>query len=56
MNKHTLKGWVRTAYSCVVWHSGLWRVFDALMPRRLVILAGHCVGDGRGLPPDMTLF
>ncbi len=55
MLKHRLKGWFRIAFGRVVWHSGLWRVFDRRMPRRLTILAGHCVGRPSGLPSDLAI-
>ncbi|MDF1839529.1 MAG: polysaccharide deacetylase family protein [Planctomycetota bacterium] len=55
MIKHRLKGWFRTVFGRCVWHTGLWRLFDALTQRRLLILAGHCVGPAPGLPRNMTL-
>ncbi|MEZ5975854.1 MAG: polysaccharide deacetylase family protein [Planctomycetota bacterium] len=53
--KHRLKQSLRSAYSGAVYHTGLWRVFHRIMRRRMVILAGHCVGPAPGLPRDMTL-
>lgn len=55
MFKHRLKAWFRIAFGRIVWHSGLWRVFDRRMPRRLTILAGHCVGRPNGLPPNLAI-
>lgn len=60
--KHRIKGWLRAGYSRVVFHTGLHALIDALAPRRLTILAGHCVrptsGDwpaGELLPADMAI-
>lgn len=56
--KHVLKGWLREAWSRSIFHLGLWRVLDRLMPRRLLILAGHCVAEDAcngGLPGDMKV-
>ncbi len=56
--KHLLKTKLREAYARVLFHTGLHAVVDGLMPRRLTILAGHCVGDPAAngvLPPDMTI-
>ncbi len=55
MNKHALKGWLRAAYRGLVVRTGLWRLISRCSQRRLVILAGHCVGEAPGLPADMTL-
>jgi peptidoglycan/xylan/chitin deacetylase (PgdA/CDA1 family) len=55
MLKHRLKGWFRVVFGRTLWHTGAWRLFDAYMPRRLTILAGHCVGPARGLPRDLTI-
>ena len=55
MIKHRLKGWFRTVFGRFVWHTGLWRLFDAYTSRRLLILAGHCVGPAPGLPQDLTI-
>lgn len=55
--KHKLKRAARECYARVLWHSGLYIVVDALMPRRLTILAGHCVkaDSNRDLPKDMKI-
>ena len=56
--KHTLKRWLREAYSRTLYHTGLWRVANRLAPRRLTILAGHCVDApaiNAGLPSDMKI-
>lgn len=64
MWKHRLKMSLREAYARVLFHTGLHAVVDRLMPRRLTILAGHCVAPGAGdppwpggehLPPDMMI-
>jgi peptidoglycan/xylan/chitin deacetylase (PgdA/CDA1 family) len=60
--KHRLKLGLREAYARVLFHSGLHALVNALLPRRLVILAGHCVkpehGEwpaGRHLSADMWI-
>jgi len=60
--KHRLKLFLRQVYARLLFHSGLHAVVDRLMPRRLTILAGHCVGvpggngsGGAQLPPDMSI-
>jgi len=56
--KHQLKLFLRECYARVVFHSGLHRLIDRVMPRRLTILAGHCVASAdvnAGLPPDMKI-
>lgn len=56
--KHKLKMTVRDLYARLLFHTGLHRVVDALMPRRLTILAGHCVSPSASsehLPPDMKI-
>jgi peptidoglycan/xylan/chitin deacetylase (PgdA/CDA1 family) len=56
--KHRLKLWLRDAYARVLWYSGLFRLVDRLLPRRLTILAGHCVdhpASNAGLPADMKI-
>ncbi|MEZ5977104.1 MAG: polysaccharide deacetylase family protein [Planctomycetota bacterium] len=56
--KHALKLFVRDAYARVLFHTGLHRVVNALMPRRMVILFGHCIEDDAVngfLPRDMTM-
>lgn len=56
--KHALKGWLREAWSRGLYHLGLWRLFDRLMPRRMLVLAGHCVAEeasNGGLPGDMKV-
>ncbi len=55
MFKHRLKGLFRTAFGRTVWHTGLWRLFDHFTARRLLILAGHCVGPAPGLPANLTI-
>lgn len=41
--KHQLKLFLRETYARVLFHSGAHRIVDRLQPRRLLILAGHCV-------------
>ena len=55
--KHRLKLLVRRLYARVLVATGLAGLVDRLMPRRLTILAGHCVDDesNRGLPADMRI-
>ena len=60
--KHRLKMKLREAYARVLFHTGLHALVDKLMPRRLTILAGHCVRPASGnwpagehLPPDMAI-
>ena len=56
--KHRIKLLVRDLYARVLYYTGLHRLVDRLAPRRLTILAGHCVADARfngGLPPDMKI-
>jgi len=56
--KHTLKLKLREAYARVLFHTGLHRLVDRLMPRRLTILFGHCIEDDAVngfLPRDMTM-
>ena len=56
--KHRLKMFLREAWARLLFHTGLWWVVDKLTPRRLLVLAGHCVdhpacnGD---LSPDMKI-
>jgi len=60
--KHKLKLTLRELYARTLFHTGLHALVDALMPRRLTILAGHCVKPVRGdwpagahLPADMWI-
>ncbi len=56
--KHTLKRLLREAWSRLLYYTGLWRLVDSLTPRRMLILAGHCVDDpatNAGLPADMKI-
>ena len=58
MIKHRLKGLLRDAWALGLYHTGLWRVADRLAPRRLLVLAGHCVEDpavNGDLPADMRI-
>lgn len=64
MLKHRLKMTLRELYARLLFHTGLHAVVDRIMPRRLTILAGHCVAPGPGdpawpggdhLPPDMKI-
>lgn len=55
--KHRLKGLARGAWSRFLFHTGAHRLVDRLEPRRLTILAGHCVRapSSSTLPADMTI-
>jgi peptidoglycan/xylan/chitin deacetylase (PgdA/CDA1 family) len=55
--KHKLKLFLRRAYAALLFHSGLHLLVDALMPRRLTILAGHCVRapSNASLSKDMKI-
>ena len=54
--KHQLKTALRHAYARLLYHSGLHALVNRVMPPRLTILGGHCVGDpadSTHLPADM---
>lgn len=55
--RHRLKLWLRNAYARVLFHTGLHALVDRAMPRRLLILAGHCVTapSNARLPKDMKI-
>lgn len=56
--KHTLKRALRDTYAWLLVASGLWRLTDRLTPRRMLVLAGHCVDDAAvngDLPADMRI-
>lgn len=56
--KHRLKLLARDLYARLLYYSGAWTLVDRLMPRRLVILFGHCVDAQEvngGLPADMKI-
>jgi peptidoglycan/xylan/chitin deacetylase (PgdA/CDA1 family) len=55
--KHRLKMFLRELIARLVYHTPLWRLCDLLAPRRLLILAGHCVEapSNAFLPPDMKI-
>ncbi len=55
--KHRLKMFLREVVARLVFHTPLWRLCDLLAPRRLVILAGHCVEapSNEFLPPVMKI-
>lgn len=58
MLKHRLKTTLRWLWAQALYRTGLWRVTNALMPRRLLVLAGHCIEDpavNADLPADMKL-
>jgi peptidoglycan/xylan/chitin deacetylase (PgdA/CDA1 family) len=57
MSKHRLKLFAREVYARLVFHSGLHVLVDRLSPRRLTILAGHCVTapSNTRLPKDMKI-
>lgn len=45
MSKHHLKQIVAHSWAGFLFWTGAWRVVNRLAPRRLLILAGHCVDD-----------
>lgn len=45
MSKHLLKQFLIQVWARFLYHTGAWRLADRLAPRRLLILAGHCVDD-----------
>jgi peptidoglycan/xylan/chitin deacetylase (PgdA/CDA1 family) len=56
--KHRIKLLARDLYARILWHTGLWRLVDRVVERRLTILAGHCVDDPEtngSLPADMKI-
>ncbi|MHC4262474.1 MAG: polysaccharide deacetylase family protein [Planctomycetota bacterium] len=56
--KHQLKQSLREAYARLLYHTGLHAVANALAPKRMTILFGHCIDepDCNGfLPADMKL-
>jgi peptidoglycan/xylan/chitin deacetylase (PgdA/CDA1 family) len=55
--KHRLKLLLRDAWARLLFYTGLHALVDALMPRRLTILAGHCVSapSNARLPEDMKI-
>ena len=55
--KHRIKLFLRNAWARALFHTGLERVVDRVMPRRLTILAGHCVtaSSNDRLPKDMKI-
>lgn len=57
MSRHRLKLLAREVYARIVFHTGLHVLVDRLSPRRLTILAGHCVTapSNARLPKDMKI-
>ncbi|MDP6540401.1 MAG: polysaccharide deacetylase family protein [Planctomycetota bacterium] len=56
--KHRLKRLLRELWARLLVHTGLHRLVDRLMPRRMLILGGHCVEHeacNGGLPADMKI-
>ncbi len=55
--KHKLKLFLREAYARTLFHSGAHALVDRLQPRRLTILAGHCVSapSNAALAKDMKI-
>ncbi len=55
--RHQLKKIVREVYARLLFHSGAHRLLDRCMPRRLLVLAGHCVStpDNAQLGPNMRI-
>lgn len=55
--KHKIRRVVGEAYARVLFHTGLHALVDRLMPRRMIVLAGHCVSAPTcaTLPKDMRI-
>jgi len=55
--KHRLKLLLRGTWARLLFHTGLGRIVDRIMPPRLTILAGHCVTapSNARLPKDMKI-
>ncbi len=56
--KHKLKRILRECWARLLTHSGLHLLVDRLMPRRMLILGGHCVEHAEcnaSLPSDMKI-
>lgn len=55
--KHRIKVALRETWARALYHTGAWRLVDRAMPRRLTILAGHCVSapSNARLPKDMKI-
>lgn len=55
--RHQLKRTLRGLYARALFHSGAHALVDRLMPRRLLVLAGHCVADAGNAPlgPNMRI-
>jgi peptidoglycan/xylan/chitin deacetylase (PgdA/CDA1 family) len=55
--RHQLKQVLRECYARCLYHSGAHRLLDRLMPRRLLVLAGHCVAtpENASLGPNMRI-
>ncbi|MFT6362843.1 MAG: hypothetical protein ACJAZ8_001253, partial [Planctomycetota bacterium] len=43
--KHNLKGKLADRWARLLYATPLWRVTNALAPRRMLVLFGHCVDD-----------
>jgi peptidoglycan/xylan/chitin deacetylase (PgdA/CDA1 family) len=55
--KHRIKRAASEAYARTLFHTGLHAIVDRLMPRRMLVLAGHCVSAPTcaTLPKDMKI-
>ena len=55
--RHQLKQVLRECYARFLYHSGAHRLLDRWMPRRLLVLAGHCVAtpENAALGPHMRI-
>ncbi len=55
--RHQLKRALRELYARCLYHSGAHALLDRLMPRRLLVLAGHCVASAANAPlgPNMRI-
>jgi len=55
--KHRIKRAAGEAWARLLFHTGLHAIVDRLMPRRMLVLAGHCVAapSCASLPKDMKI-
>ncbi|MCY2961864.1 MAG: polysaccharide deacetylase family protein [Planctomycetota bacterium] len=55
--KHKLRRFAGESYARVLFHTGLHALVDKIMPRRMLVLAGHCVSAPTcaSLPKDMKI-
>ncbi|MBK7642014.1 MAG: polysaccharide deacetylase family protein [Planctomycetes bacterium] len=55
--RHALKRALRGLYARALFHTGAHALVDRIMPRRLLVLAGHCVAEAGNAPlgPNMRI-